>query len=64
LANALGARAASGGGKISEEEVVSVLKKVAVKLGGGRTTLSLYEVMPLRCVQDLVDIAQRFAKDL
>ena len=64
LANAIAARAASGGGKIGEDEVVSILKKVAVKLGGGRTTLSLYEVMPSRCVQDLVDLAQRFAKDL
>ena len=44
--------------------MVSILKKVAVKLGGGRTTLSLYEVLPSRCTQDLVEIAQRFAKDL
>ena len=35
-----------------------------MKLGGGRTTVSLYDVMPPRCVQDLVELAERFAKDL
>jgi hypothetical protein len=64
LANAIASRAASGGGRISEDDVVGILKKVPVKLGGGRTTLSLYEVMPSRCVQDLVELSERFAKDL
>ena len=64
VANAIASRAASNGGKISEGDVVAILKKVAVKLGGGRTVVSLYEVMPDRCVQDLVDISQRFARDL
>ena len=64
VANALSQRAATNGGKLSESDVTDTLKKIAVKLGGGRTVVSLYDVMPSRCVQDLTDIAQRFAKDL
>jgi hypothetical protein len=64
LANAVAMQAARGGGKISEADVTQVLKKVAMKLGGGRTTVSLFDVMPPRCVQDLVELAERFAKDL
>ena len=64
LANALALQAARSGGKVREDDVVGVLKKVAVKLGGGRTTVSLFDVMPSRCVQDLVELAERFAKDL
>ena len=64
VANALSQRVAANGGKISEGDVTDTLKKIAVKLGGGRTVVSLFDVMPSRCVQDLTDIAQRFAKDL
>ena len=64
LANAIAMQTARGGGKISEADVSQVLKKVAMKLGGGRTTVSLYDVMPPRCMQDLVELAERFAKDL
>ena len=64
VANALASRAASNGGKISADDVTAVLKKIAVKLGGGKTETSLFDVMPSRCVDDLVDLAQRFAKDL
>ena len=64
LANAIALQAARGGGKINESDVATVLKKVAIKLGGGRATVSLFDVMPPRCVQDLVELAERFAKDL
>jgi hypothetical protein len=64
LANAIAARTASNGGKISSDDVTAILKKVAVKLGGGKTEVSLYDVMGSRCVEDLVELSQRFAKEL
>lgn len=64
VANAIAARAASNGGKISADDVTAILKKVSVKLGAGKKELSLFDVMPARCVDDLVDISQRFAREL
>ncbi len=64
LANAIAARTASNGGKISADDVTGILKKVAVKLGGGRSEVSLFDVMSSRCVDDLVELSQRFAKEL
>lgn len=64
MASAIAARAASNGGKISEDDITQILKKIAVKLGGGRTIVSLHDVMSTRCVEDLVTISQRFARDL
>jgi hypothetical protein len=64
LANAIAECVAKNGGKISADDVKGILQKVAVKLGGGRTVVSLHDVMGNRCVDDLVDLAQRFAKEL
>ena len=49
-----------GGDRVDEAMVEGILKKVAITLGGGRTTLPMLDVMPLRCVQDLASLARRF----
>ena len=61
VASALAQKVAATGGKVSETDVRDVCAKIAVPLGGGRSTLSLSDVMPERCVQDLTDITRRFA---
>lgn len=61
VASALASKVASIG-ELKEEDVRAVCRAVPVKLGAGRTTLSLLDVMPERCVQDLTDIARRFAR--
>lgn len=48
---------------VSEEQVRGLLKRIPVKLGGGKLTVSLEELMPSRCVADLVDLTERFARD-
>lgn len=48
---------------ISESEVAAVLKKVPVKLGGGKTTLTLFEVMPSFCVADLTKLLDEYGRN-
>jgi hypothetical protein len=63
LATQLGPKAASGGrGGLRESDIESVLRKIPVKLGGGRMQVSLYDVMPSMCVGDLCKILEDFAK--
>ena len=50
-------------GRADERDVVDILKKVPVKLGGGKVELPLFDVVPSGCVMDLVDICERYADD-
>ena len=45
-----------------ESDLASLLKKVPVKLGGGRTTLALGDVLPAACVQDMERICADYAR--
>lgn len=47
-----------GSGKIEE-----VLKKVPIKLGGGKVTVPLIELLPSACIRDLEGILSDFEKD-
>ncbi|KIZ05037.1 hypothetical protein MNEG_2924 [Monoraphidium neglectum] len=64
LAAQLGPTAAGAGrGGLRESDVSAVLKRIPVDVGGGRVTLSLYDVMPNGCVSDLVRLLEDWAKD-
>jgi hypothetical protein len=45
-----------------EDDVVSFLKKVPVKLGKGKVSVSLEEVLPSICVQDIVRACEEFER--
>ena len=60
VASALAAKV-SGGKAPSEADVRDTCAKIPVRLGGGKSVLSLLDVMPERCVQDMVDITRRYA---
>lgn len=45
-----------------EADVVEFLKKVPVKVGQGKVTLSLEDVMPKTCVQDIVRACEDFER--
>ncbi|KAK9861957.1 hypothetical protein WJX84_005949 [Apatococcus fuscideae] len=60
LAQQLGVEA----GKLQEQsQLESLLKKVPVKLGGGKLQVSLYDVLPSSAVQDLQRIVEDFARN-
>lgn len=47
---------------VKEADVVDFLKKVPVKLGQGKVTLSLNDVLPNMCVQDIVRACEDFER--
>lgn len=49
--------------KYNKGSLEEVLKKVPVKLGGGKAQLPLTELLPAACVQDLERILADFEKD-
>lgn len=59
LAAELGPRAAD---RLSERDVEAVLARVPVKLGGGRTTASLLDVVPGAGVRDLTRLVEEFGR--
>lgn len=49
---------------LNEDEVTSVLQSIPVKLGGGKTELSLNELLPMQCKMTLLDLLEEYQKDL
>lgn len=49
--------------KYSKNSFEEVLKKVPVKLGGGKAQLPLLDLLPSACVQDLERILADFERD-
>ena len=49
--------------KYNKGSLEEVLKKVPIKLGGGKAQLPLSELLPAACVQDLERILADFEKD-
>lgn len=49
---------------ISEDAVVKVLQDIPVKLGGGRQTLPLAELLPMQCQVNLIDLLEDYQRQL
>ena len=49
---------------LSEDAVVGVLQSITVKLGGGRTELTLDKLLPMQCQMNLIDLLEEYQKDL
>ena len=49
---------------LSEDAVVSVLESIPVKLGGGKTELSLTKLLPMQCQMSLIDLLEEYQKDM
>lgn len=50
--------------KFDDHIVEDLLKKVPIKLGQGKTTVSLAQVLPTMCVSMIVEICEDYARDL
>jgi hypothetical protein len=44
--------------------IENILKNCPVKIGGGKQTVMLYDLMPNMVVQDFMSICERYADDL
>jgi len=53
----------SRGSAPREADVAAALKRIPVKLGGGRLTASLHDLLPAFCLADLVKCLEEHARD-
>ena len=49
---------------LSEDAVTNVLQSIPIKLGGGKTELSLNELLPMQCIMTLLDLLEEYQKDM
>ncbi|NEP59435.1 MAG: DUF3181 family protein [Symploca sp. SIO2G7] len=49
---------------LSETGVVEILQSIPVKLGGGRRSLPLSDLIPIQCQVDLLDLLERHRSGL
>ncbi|MGB7088037.1 MAG: DUF3181 family protein [Phormidesmis sp.] len=52
------------GDDISEDGVIQVLKDIPIKLGGGRRTLPLADLLPMQCQVNLIDLLEEYQRNL
>ena len=50
--------------EISEEAVLKVLQDIPIKLGGGRQTLPLVDLLPMQCQVNLIDLLEEYQRNL
>jgi len=51
-------------GSISEDAVVQVLQDIPIKLGGGRKSIPLAELLPMQCQVNLIDLLEDYQRNL
>jgi hypothetical protein len=49
---------------LSEDQVIQVLQQMIVKVGGGRRELPLIDLLPMQCQVTLMDVLEKFQRDL
>ncbi|MEM8805091.1 MAG: DUF3181 family protein [Cyanobacteria bacterium P01_G01_bin.38] len=52
------------GGNVAEDAVEQVLQNIPVKLGGGRKTLPLADLLPVQCQVNLIDLLEEYQQKL
>lgn len=64
LARIVSQRIAADGNRYNEDAVMEILRDCPVKVGGGKGTVQLLDLLPNICVQDFLKIAEDYANDL
>ncbi|NWF58433.1 MAG: DUF3181 family protein [Fischerella sp.] len=49
---------------VDEDDVIQVLESIPVKIGGGRREIPLIDLLPLQCQVNLVDILEKFQREM
>ncbi|MBE9032705.1 DUF3181 family protein [filamentous cyanobacterium LEGE 11480] len=49
---------------LSEQSVTDILAKTQVKVGGGKRTMPLLDLIPMQCQMDLMDALEEFERTL
>ena len=48
---------------VNEDRVLEVLQSITVEIGGGKSELTLIDLLPLQCQVTLVDILEKYQRD-
>lgn len=49
---------------VTEDRVLELLGSISVKIGGGRKEIPLIDLLPLQCQVSLVDIAEKYQREV
>ncbi|MFN6560334.1 MAG: DUF3181 family protein [Nostoc sp. ChiSLP01] len=49
---------------VNEDRVTQVLESIPIKIGGGKRELPLIDLLPLQCQVSLVDILEKYQREL
>jgi hypothetical protein len=49
---------------VNEDRVIAILESILVKIGGGRKELPLIDLLPLQCQVNLVDILEKYQREI
>ncbi|KAF3885505.1 MULTISPECIES: DUF3181 family protein [Nostocales] len=49
---------------VEENDVIQILESIPVKIGGGRRELPLIDLLPLQCQVNLVDILEKYQREI
>ncbi len=50
--------------QLEEDGVVAILQEIPVKLGGGKKTLPLLDLLPMQCQVNLLDLLEEYKKNM
>ena len=48
--------------QLEEDAVIKILQEIPVKLGGGKKTLPLLDLLPMQCQVNLLDLLEEYQK--
>ena len=49
---------------LSEDTVIAILQEIPVKIGGGKKSLPLLDLLPMKCEVDLMDLLEEFQRNM
>jgi Protein of unknown function (DUF3181) len=49
---------------VDEDRVIQILESIPVKIGGGRREISLIDLLPIQCQVNLVDILEKYQREI
>jgi hypothetical protein len=52
------------GGNLQEDQVLDLLKKIPVKLGGGKLEVPLSELLPMQSQVHLMDVLEEYQREM
>ena len=50
--------------QLGEDAVIAILQGIPVKLGGGKKTLPLLDLLPMQCQVNLLDLLEEYQKNM